>query len=394
MSSAGTIPGIPRVLIVTATVGWGHNAAARAIISQLESAGRQIRVECVDVLSFTPRPFRACYAGSFALAMARLPWLYGLGFRLTNRPDGPSRALSERGRLWSERLAMKRFARYLLAQPADLVVHTHFLAAPLVGRLIEAGKLKSRQFVVVTDDEVHRFWYAENVEQWFVPAPCSAEKLRRWGIERQRITVSGVPIDPKWTGTTDREKVLSDWALPRNKSIVLLSGGTEFTCGPIVKIARRIVAACRDAYVVVLAGRNKKLLGRLSALPEAPDRLVGVGFTDRLDELVGACSMMVTKAGGLTTAECLAKGTPMVLLRPVPGHEAGNARYFQSEAAAVVTRNTNDVAQTVARLLREPRQLAHLAENARRLYRPASQTIANAICRAVSPQTAGCAEAQ
>ena len=154
------------------------------------------------------------------------------------------------------------------------------------------------------------------------------QTLRRWGVHERHITVSGIPIHPKWARPLDRRKILRDWRLPADRKIVLLAGGTEFTCGPVVRIARHIAEVCPQAYVVVLAGRSKKLLAELAASPLAPGRLVGVGFTDRVHELVEACSLMVTKPGGVTTAECLAKGTPMVLMNPVAGQEGGNAEYL------------------------------------------------------------------
>ena len=280
---------------------------------------------------------------------------------------------------------MRGFADYLRSNPPELIVNTHFLAAPMIANLIHTGGLAGRQFVVVTDNEVHRFWYSQGVDRWFVPADYSAGTLSKWGIDADRITVSGIPLHPKWTEPLDRERIFCEWNLPRNKKIVLLSGGTEFTCGPIAKIARSIALTCDDAYVVVLAGRNKKLLAQLTTLRQTPSRVIGVGFTDRIHELVEVCSLMVTKSGGITTAECLAKGVPMVLLKPIPGHEAGNARYLQQARAAIVTRSVNDVAETVARLLKETVKLKQMSESARGLYRPGISTIVNAICRCVCP---------
>ena len=254
--------------------------------------------------------------------------------------------------------------------------------------MIRDGQLSARQMVVVTDHVIHRFWYAEHVDHWFLSSELGLETLQRWLIDPQGITVSGMPVHPKWTQPLDRERIYAEWYLPRHRKIVLLTGGTEFVCGPVVKVARGVLEACGDACVVLLAGRNKKLLAELSSLGREPDRLIAVAFTDRVHELVEVCSLMITKAGGSTTAECLAKGTPMVLLKSVPGQEAGNAAYLQREGAAVTTRKTSEVVAQTRRLLNDPAALAQLAQNARRLYRPATQTIVDAIVKAVQPGTA------
>jgi processive 1,2-diacylglycerol beta-glucosyltransferase len=371
----------PRVLIVSALVGAGHKQAARAIAAGLAERGAEIDVEHVDALDFVPRWYRFVYADGFALMMTRLGWLYGLGFRLANRPTGPRRKLSERIRLRLERSRLRKFARYLRENPPDLVVHTHFLTPPIVTHLRRRGRLDTPQFVVITDNLVHRWWYCERVEQYFAPAEFSTGPLREWGVEPDRITVSGIPILPKWSQELDRERIRREWELPPDRPVVLLSGGTEFTCGPVVKIARRIAAERPDAFVLVLAGRNKRLLGKLARLSEAGERVVGVGFTDRIHELVEVASLFVTKAGGITTAECLSRHTPMVLMKPVPGQEAGNARYFEREGVAVIARGPRDIAREAARLLDDEPARREMARRAQALHRPGRQTICEAILR-------------
>ena len=98
----------PLVLVISASVGSGHNQAARSILDALASDAPELATEWVEMLGFTPRPFRAYYAGGYALLVSRLPMLYGLGFHLTDRPQGPRRGLMERRRLWSERQAMRK----------------------------------------------------------------------------------------------------------------------------------------------------------------------------------------------------------------------------------------------------------------------------------------------
>ena len=382
--SPGGVPSRARVLIVTATVGAGHNSVARALLEQFSRTAPDLAVDSLDVMAFVPRLFRAYYAGGFALGMSRFPRGFGLGFRLTNHPQGLRRGLLERLRLVEEGLALRGFARHVLAAQSDLIVNTHFLAGPKIARLRAAGRLTCPQVTVVTDVEVHRFWHCEDVEHWFVPSEHSAGPLRRWGVPAERITVSGIPIHPKWSRPADRRQVLADWRLPADKPLVILTGGTEFLCVPVPKIARALLAACPGIHLVVLTGRNKKLLAELAKMPEAPARMTPMGFTDRVHELVEVCSLMLTKPGGVTTAECLAKGTPMVLMRPVPGHEGGNARHFAEQGAAVIARTLGDIVGQATRLLNDPTALSAMADRAWALYRPGTQTVVKAIAQMVA----------
>ena len=379
MSASQTSSTAPRVLIVTASVGAGHNAAANAIAAGLAASPNRPQVDVLDVLTLAPWSFRVYYAKGFAIAVSRLPAMYGMGYRLTNHPQGPRLGLMERRRLWHERRAMWKFRRYMQDLRPDIVVHTHFLAPPILSHMSGTGRFNAPQFVVVTDHDPHRFWYAGDIKQWFLPSDTGLEKFIRWGFDRDAITVSGMPIHPKWSQEPDRDKVLSDWRLPANKKVVILSGGTDFTCGPVVKTARGILQLCPEISLVVLGGRNKKLLGKLARLGSEVDGLFPVSFTDRISELVWVSSLMVTKAGGITTAECLAAGAAMILPTPVPGQETDNETYFRNNGAAVVTRNYGDVPGEVRRLLDNPDDLARLAENARKLFRPGTATVVEAI---------------
>jgi processive 1,2-diacylglycerol beta-glucosyltransferase len=379
MNAPPTSTTAPRVLIITASVGAGHNAAANALAAGLAASPNPPQVDVLDVLTLAPWSFRVYYAKGFAFTVTRMPKTYGLGYRLSNHPQGAKLGLMERRRLWHERRAMWKFRRYIQDLGPDLVVHTHFLAPPILSHMIDKNQFTATQFVAITDHDPHRFWYARNIKRWFLPSDTGLEKLVRWGIDPNDITVSGMPIGPKWRQEPDRQKVLSDWRLPTDKKVVLLSGGTDFTCGPVVKTARAILKLCPEVSLVVLGGRNKKLLGQLAQLGAEVDGLFPVSFTDRISELVWVSSMMVTKAGGITTAECLATGTPMILPKPIPGQEADNATYFRNNGAAVVATDYSDVPAEVRRLLDNPNELTKLGDNARKLFRPGTDTIVEAI---------------
>ncbi|MCE5327632.1 MAG: hypothetical protein LLG01_14595 [Planctomycetaceae bacterium] len=368
-----------RVLILTATIGAGHNSATAAIIEGLKHSPVPMQIERLDLMTVVPRWFRAYYASGYEIVMIHLPRLYGVGYALTNHPSGSRRGVMESMRMSVERLAMRKLARRLCQDTPDLIVNTHFLAAPMIGRMIEAGRLRTRQVTVITDVEVHRMWYASSVEHWFVASEYSGESIQKWGIAPADVTVTGIPIHPKWNLPLDKGRILAEWGLPADKPVVVLTGGTEFTIGPIVDIAREILQACPQAFLVVLAGRDKNLLGELSKLAAVESRLKPVAFTDRSHELLEAACVMLTKPGGITTTECLAKGLPMILMNPVPGHEGGNAEFYQRQGAAVIARGQQQIVSTLKSLLDDPQRLAGMSSKARALSHPSTPLVAEGI---------------
>lgn len=371
-----------RVLFVSASAGAGHNQASRAVMAAVNQSAPTIETEFIDSLALTPAWFRCLYAGGYNLAVSRLPRLYGLGYRLTDRPETAGRAWYEKLRMAEERWAARRLGEYILSRRPAMVVATHFLAPPIVGRLIRQGAADLRLMVVITDNEAHRWWYSEHVERYFVSADSVAARLRRWGIDPSRITVSGIPVHPKWSMAVDRQQIYRDWGLREDRPVVIVSGGTYFALGPTERIARDILDRTQ-ATVVVLTGNNKHLQAALALHAQANDRLKIVPFTDRVNELAEVADLIVTKAGGLITSECIAKGVAMVLSKSVPGQETANAAMLAEEGAAVREDTIQGIVSQVAALLGDQPRLATLRDNARRLYRPGSQTIAAHIIEAI-----------
>lgn len=378
----------PRVLLVTASVGTGHNQAAGALEEEFR-ARNFAEIRCVDSLDFTPRTFRAKYAGGYSLMFTRLPFFYGLGFRLLDRPTGGGRTPGEKYRLWRERKAMKKFADFVREFNPDVIVYTHFLAPAIIQPMIRRGEINPKQMMVVTDIQIHRWWYSEGIDRWFIAQEPSRRQLLRWNIDSAKIVVSGIPLRSKWDAseqsqlqTSNLQEIRRAFSLPDGKKIVLLSGGTAFTCGPVARIARRIIANRDDICVVVLGGRDKQLLGKLGGLAEArAGKIIPIGFTDRLHELMRCASLMLTKAGGLITAECLATRLPMVILPPVPGQESGNARFYAQQGAAVIARNTKQSVTLAHQLLDDESRLAEMSQNAAALKFPGRLTITDAVAQ-------------
>ncbi|MHC4984685.1 MAG: MGDG synthase family glycosyltransferase [Planctomycetota bacterium] len=369
----------PLVLVITASVGAGHNATAAALCSSLSDRYPDLAVDVIDDMTLVPGWFRTIYAGGFNLAVARAPRLYGVGFRLSNRPHGLPRNRRERVRLALERHALGRLREILLERQPHLIVHTHFLAPPMVGGLIERGALAGRQVVVATDRELHRLWHAEHVDHWFVASEEARGTLGQWGVDADRVTISGIPVHPKWRARLDRTEILDTWSLPPDRPLILLRGGTTYTTGPVARIVDRLARACPDACVGVLVGRNQRLADDLRKRHSDDTRVRIIPMTDRMPELAHVASLMITKGGGITTAECAAAGLPVVFLPLVPGQEAANGRFFKRHGAAVCPSRWRKIAPIVRELLNDPERLDAMSAAAGQLDRPATETITRAV---------------
>ena len=148
-----------------------------------------------------------------------------------------------------------------------------------------------------------------------------------------------------------------------------LAGG--FGVGPVEKLFCGLLELEKPLKIVVVAGRNEELKCRLQQLPTPERHRVHIlGFTTEIDELMAVADLVVTKPGGLTTSETLARGAAMAVVNPIPGQESRNSDFLLENGAAVKINNLSTLTYKLNQLLADPARLAALKENARRLGRP------------------------
>ncbi len=151
--------------------------------------------------------------------------------------------------------------------------------------------------------------------------------------------------------------------------ILQLAGG--FGVGPIVKLYQSLQEIERPLEVVVVAGRNAEVKADLEKVtPPGQHHTHVLGFTDQIDELMTAADLVVSKPGGLTTSEVLARGAVMVIVNPIPGQESRNSDYLLENGAAIKANNLATLSHKVAALLDNPARMAELKANVARIARP------------------------
>jgi processive 1,2-diacylglycerol beta-glucosyltransferase len=360
----------PRILVLSASVGAGHLRAAEAVELALRQTVPDATVRNIDVLEMTNRLFRRLY-GKFYLDLVNLaPHALGYFYDLMDQPSRSGRNRGDRLRLAVEKLNLKLFMKLLRAEPWDLVINTHFLPAEIIASLRKRGELSLPQVTATTDFDTHRLWVNPPCERYFTATEEGAIYLRHWGVPAETIFVTGIPIHPVFSVPKDRAACLQKHGLSEEFPVVLqLSGG--FGVGPIQKLFAALLQVQKPVQLVTITGRNEALREQLSALAPPPRHRVKVlGFTREIDELMQVADLVVTKPGGLTTSEVLARQAVMVIVNPIPGQESRNSDYLLENGAAIKVNNTATLPFKINRLLDQPEHLARLRENVRRIAHP------------------------
>jgi processive 1,2-diacylglycerol beta-glucosyltransferase len=166
---------------------------------------------------------------------------------------------------------------------------------------------------------------------------------------------------------------------PRLPAVLVLSGG--FGVGPIEKMVASLTAVKSNFQLMVIAGRNRRLLSRLRQMREQlPFKMLAVGYTEQMDEYMRASDILISKPGGLTTAEAMACGLPMIIVNPIPGQEDMNSDMLLEHGAGVKAMHQVDIPHRLDEILSSPRKLALMRKNALSLGKPrAAQDVAKLV---------------
>jgi processive 1,2-diacylglycerol beta-glucosyltransferase len=269
-----------------------------------------------------------------------------------------------------QRLNLGKFLRLLSTDDWDVVVNTHFLSAEIIAGLKREEKFAAPQLTVVTDFETHRLWANEPCEHYFIATPEAALALHRWGVPSSATSITGIPVHPVFSRPKNRAECCTRQGIAGDRPVILqLAGG--FGVGPIEQIYCTILSVQTPLELVIVCGRNNELKAQLDRCPVPPRHRARVlGFTDQMDELMCAADIVVSKPGGLTTSEILARGAALVIVNPIPGQESRNSDYLLENGAAVKASGTATLAYKLSMLLESPERLSQIKANAVRLGHP------------------------
>jgi len=356
------------LLVLSVSAGAGHVRAAEAICCAARAADRRTIATHLDLLTLVPREFRKLYAEQYIKLVEKLPQLWSYLYSTSDRPSRDS--LFGRLKRAAERLNTRKLDGEIKRLRPDAIVCTHFLPAELLSRQKGKGRSLPPLWVQVTDFDVHALWVHPHVDRYCVASAEVAFRLADRGVPREKIAVTGIPVMPQFAAPLERATCAAELGLAANRFTALMMAGGAGV-GSLDLLAARLLALPQALQLVALAGRNAELLAKLQALAARhPGKLFPLGFTTTVERAMTAADLVITKPGGLSVSECLAKGKPMILVSPIPGQEERNADYLLEAGAAVKAVDAATLQFKLARLLDDPARLAAMGEAARRIGRP------------------------
>ncbi len=363
------VPVQKRILILSASAGQGHVRAAQALESVFRADYPGCEIRCEDALNYTSPAFRTIYSKTYVRMVNTTPGMLGL---LYDYADVPWR--QEASRLAFDTVNALPLLQMINKFQPGLVVCTHFMPAEIISALICRGRLSTRLAVVVTDIDVHAYWLCHHYSNYFVAGDEARAHLGELGFDRNRVTVSGIPVDPVFQVRKDKKAMRQAYGLdPERQTIYLSAGG--FGVGPTDDMILALDKMQTPVQLLAMCGRNEKMFERVIAVSsklrsDTQLRVVPVAYTTKVDEYMACADVVLGKPGGLTTAEALCRQLVFAIVNPIPGQEERNSDHLLEAGAAIRCNNLPTLAYKLDALLQDQDKLKKMQENVLALARP------------------------
>ena len=373
-----------RVLILSASVGSGHVKAADALERAMRARSDVDEVLCDDSLDHTNLLHRQFYSTLYSKLSTIMPEFLGWWYE---RSDDPW--VADKSRLAIDLPQALPLINLVKDFRPDIILCTHFMPAGVISWLIGNGKLDAQLGVVVTDFHFHAFWITRAFNWYFVAQEEDKIHMEALGLPGDRIEVSGIPVDPEFARPVDAGAVLLRHGLTPGRPTLLIAGGA-LGMSPASAVVRQVLQLDRDFQAIIVCGRNEEMLAEISALVKGrPDDFRVFGYTTEISDFMAAATILLSKPGGMTTAEALARGLPMVILDPIGGQEERNSDVLLECGAALKCTELTLITHKLRLLLDDPEKLQRMSNNARTLGRPnAAADIARIVMESPSRKPA------
>ena len=336
-----------RILIVSATMGEGHNAAGRALSEAATALWPDVVIEWLDTLDVMGPGVGPLFRSIYEHNVDGTPWLYQLFYdSLSSRPwfaHGTKRFVGA----WAGRLLGKRLQQI---RP-DLILSTYPLGSAALEWLRRHRSLPVPVAAWVCDFAPSPLWVYSDLDLNVV-AHDSVEQVARAQVPGARVAAGGFPVEEAFA-PRPRGPARSALGLPAQSFVALLSCGS-LGFGDLARTAHALVDAGPQVITLVVTGHNDSLRQQLAAEDDREGRLRVLGWTDDVPGLLTASDLVVTNAGGSTAMEALACGRAVIMHRPIAGHGRANASLMAAAGLADVTEDEEQLTSTIRRLHQEP----------------------------------------
>lgn len=353
-----------KFLILSVTTGQGHHQTGKAITTYIEQNGHT--VEQLDCYEYFSPAIKEMLSQGYLISTKYSPKLYGKFYRLAEKMEKKS---SNTILLQiTNSIFHKKMEAFLDDYNPDVVICTHVFASLLMTYLKEQGS-HYPTVGVITDFKVHPYWEVTKMDYYVLPNEYLIPSMQKKGFRTEQLLPFGIPVFEKFRTKEDKKTIREELGFDPIPAILVMSGSMGY--GNIAKMIKNIDSVDREFQIITVCGNNKKLKKKIDKA-KYKHKIHNFGFVDCVDKLMDASDCIVTKPGGLTVSEALAKGLPMAIFKPIPGQEERNLEFLLNFGACMKISKTCPVDEVIEQLFMDSRKINAMLENIELIRKPDS----------------------
>ncbi|WP_280768048.1 MGDG synthase family glycosyltransferase [Salipaludibacillus daqingensis] len=347
-------------LIFSASIGNGHNQAAKALQEAFEHQG--LSPKQIDTFHAIHPNLHTMMLQTYLSLLKITPFIWRKMYRYSE--NYPIFMLLDRfGALFVNQLNT-----FIDKDRCPFMISTHPFVTAFLCKLKQEKQLGFPLYTIITDFVLHPAYVRNEIDGYFTASHDIATFAKEHCVPPERFHATGIPIlnDPSYKKS--KEVISEQLGLdPTRKTLLIAGGGMGLT--NYVNVLRAIEQIKEPIQIICMIGHNyhaeKKIIRH-----QTKHEVRAISFTDKFLSYLKASDAVISKAGGVTMAEALACEIPIILFRSVPGHEEHNAIYLTSNGAAVEVNDDDQLLEVVEQVLYEQSFYESLKSHARLLKKP------------------------
>ncbi|MCX7715075.1 MAG: glycosyltransferase [Clostridia bacterium] len=352
-----------KVLLISIKAGFGHHSTAKAIMEYMGKQGVDCRM--LDTFEYINPKLNNSVAKGYLMTTKYTPEAFGKIYSTLDKKDQKYDKYSIISIL--SNIISYKLKDYIADYAPDIIIGTHSFACMVMSYLKEKGHISCPTIGIVTDFTVHPFWESASLDYYVTADALLNNQMNRKGIATEKILPFGIPIKEEFSSKLAPEEARRQLGIKNKQTILIMMGSMGF--GNLERTLENIDKLDFDFQILCVCGNNRKMKREIDKRKWNKD-ILNFGFVNNISTLMDASDFIITKPGGLTMSEALAKHLPPIIMNPIPGQEDRNMEFLVNNGAAVMVTETFPVDEALFELLNNEWRLNLLKQSVIHLGKP------------------------
>jgi processive 1,2-diacylglycerol beta-glucosyltransferase len=364
-----------RILLLSEGFGKGHTQAAYALSVGIRQSSTEVITRVMELGAFLHPTIAPWIFSAYRRTVTSQPRLYGMFYR-----QQYNKSLNRVAGLALHRIFYNQTQAIIAQLKPDIIVCTHPFPNTIVSRLKRAG-LSIPLFTLITDYDAHGMWIDSEVDKYLVSTDAVRKKLLARGVPEAHVEVTGIPVHPNFRKEHSKEPILQQFGLRDMPTVMIMGGGWGvFSKEEKERLVTYVSGWRSSIQFLICLGTNEKAKQQLleeKAFQHPNIHLIG--YTNEISKIMDVSDLLITKPGGMTCTEAMAKGIPMLFFSAIPGQEEENWHYFEEQGYGQMITSPDIVNQWFKLLLEQYPTMVQRRFDSRNRWQFQTQDSAQAI---------------